>query len=390
MKQARRLKIEERCRRGYVTLFYLGVILLVACMCFAPSRVWAVEDDAETQRAVDAAQASLQQAEADMAILVAEGEDLQSEIDALQHQIDETADLARNAQKEIIAGRESLGKIAAYEYRTDSFSLLLALLLDSQDVSDLMRNLTYLDSIMQYQADEIATQKERSAEFDKLVGSLNFQKDEQVKKLGQLEEKRAQAEQVVVSASSSLQNAQNDQAARIAALKEKANAMAKQGVASEPAIDEGATTPDRGDAVAPDAPVLPNPDPAPPSPAPEPSPSPEPAPDPGVSWSSGIASAYGGSTDSTTPNPGTTATGAVCDDNSMGVAIPLSWPQYWQYYGRTVEISYNGMTVFATVNDCGGMNGGKRVLDLQPGVWKAFGATSCQEWGIRTVSYRFL
>ena len=127
-----------------------------------------------------------------------------------------------------------------------------------------------------------------------------------------------------------------------------------------------------------------------PEPSPDPDPAPSPAPDPGISWSTGIASAYGGSTDPYTPNPGTTANGSVCDDNSMGVAIPMSWPNFRSYFGRTVEISYNGQTVLATVNDCGGMGGGSRSLDLQPGVWKAFGFSSCLDWGLRTVNYRFL
>ena len=74
----------------------------------------------------------------------------------------------------------------------------------------------------------------------------------------------------------------------------------------------------------------------------------------------------------------------------MGVAVPLSWPNARSYLGRQVEISYGGSTVVATVNDLGGMGGGSRSLDLQPGVWKAFGASSCFDWGVRTVSYRFL
>ena len=74
----------------------------------------------------------------------------------------------------------------------------------------------------------------------------------------------------------------------------------------------------------------------------------------------------------------------------MGVAVPKSMPNYRSYFGRTVEIRYGGMTVYATVNDCGSMGGGSRVLDLQPGVWKAFGFSSCRAWGLRTVSYRFL
>ena len=107
-------------------------------------------------------------------------------------------------------------------------------------------------------------------------------------------------------------------------------------------------------------------------------------------WLSGTASAYGGSTDSSTGAVSTTATGARCDDSSMGVAVPMSMPNYRSYFGRKVEISYNGRSVIATVNDCGGMGGGSRVLDLQPGVFKALGFSSCNAWGLRTVSYRFL
>lgn len=109
-----------------------------------------------------------------------------------------------------------------------------------------------------------------------------------------------------------------------------------------------------------------------------------------MGWLTGVASAYGGSSDPYTPNPGITATGAVCDDWSMGVAVPMSLPNYRSYFGRTVEISYGGMTVYAVVNDCGYMGGGSRVLDLQPGVFKAFGFGDCYAWGLRTVNYRFL
>ena len=44
----------------------------------------------------------------------------------------------------------------------------------------------------------------------------------------------------------------------------------------------------------------------------------------------------------------------------------------------------------ATVVDCGDMAGGSRALDLQPGVFKALGFKSCNDWGVREVSYRFL
>ena len=75
---------------------------------------------------------------------------------------------------------------------------------------------------------------------------------------------------------------------------------------------------------------------------------------------------------------------------AVRVAVPKSMPNYRSYFGRTVEIVYGSQTVYATVNDCGPMGGGSRVLDLQPGVWKAFGFSSCRAWGLRTVKYLFL
>ena len=109
----------------------------------------------------------------------------------------------------------------------------------------------------------------------------------------------------------------------------------------------------------------------------------------GAKWHTGLASAYGGSSDDTTPQDTPTATGTMCDDWSMGVAVPLAWGPS-KYYGRRVEISYEGRSVIATVVDCGGMNNGERALDLQPGVFKAFGAKDCDDWGVRKVRYRFL
>ena len=97
--------------------------------------------------------------------------------------------------------------------------------------------------------------------------------------------------------------------------------------------------------------------------------------------------AYGSTSDGTLGEA--TATGAIVTQSSMGVAVSMSMPNYRDYLGRSVEISYGGRTVVATVNDCGGF-GGSRVLDLQPGVWSALGASSCEDWGVRTVSYRFL
>lgn len=377
----------------------LGCLLAALLACglvpFAPRAAGADEVDeaavAEAERAVKEAQGALDGAESNRQDIAADHEALVQQVADLQKRIDETTAQALEAQQEVIDGRAALAKAAVYEYRGGSAQSLVMLLLEAESFDELVRNLVYLSSVVQYQVDEIEAQKERSARFDALMEDLNAQKDEQDRKLAELEEKKVQAEQTVSDASTRLQGAQGEYASMVEELQRKIEEAEAQGSApAEPvAVDESNTNTARpGDQMTDVAP-----DPSP-SPAPDggsgSDPAPEPAPDPGAGWSTGIASAYGGSTDPYTPNPGTTATGAVCDDWSMGVAVPMAWPRYWQYYGRTVEISYGGMTVLATVNDCGYMGGGSRVLDLQPGVWKAFGFSSCNDWGLRTVSYRFL
>ena len=377
----------------------LGCLLAALLACglvpFAPRAAGADEVDeaavAEAERAVEEAQGALDGAESNRQGIAADHEALVKEVADLQKRIDETTAQALEAQQEVIDGRAALAKAAVYEYRGGSAQSLVKLLLEAESFDELVRNLVYLSSVVQYQVDEVEAQKERSARFDALMEDLNAQKDEQDRKLAELEEKKVQAEQTVSDASTKLQGAQGEYASMVEELQRKIEEAEAQGSApAEPvAVDESNTNTVRpGDQMTDVAP-----DPSP-SPAPDggsgSDPAPEPAPDPGAGWSTGIASAYGGSTDPYTPNPGTTATGAVCDDWSMGVAVPMAWPRYWQYYGRTVEISYMGMTVLATVNDCGYMGGGSRSLDLQPGVWKAFGFSSCNDWGLRTVSYRFL
>lgn len=104
----------------------------------------------------------------------------------------------------------------------------------------------------------------------------------------------------------------------------------------------------------------------------------------GPGWKTGVASAYDLDT-----NQGwdATATGVKLSPESVTVAVPES-----QDYllGSVVEIVYNDKVVVATITDTGGFEKYGRALDLAGGVWKAFGATTWGEWGIRTVSYRFL
>ena len=379
--------------KGKATRVFLA--LLLAFSLVGIGAVPAAADPADdTQAAVDAAQATLDEAESRMAQINSEYEQLTAEVAELQTKIDETAAAAMEAQQAMLEGRAALGQVAVGEYRDGSSMGLLGLILDSKNFDELLRNMEYVTQIMSYQADEVAEQKERKRAFDDVSDELNAQKNEQEEALAAQEAKRAEAQSVVKDATARLEGAQEEHAARLAELAAQAEALRKQeeeaAAAAAAAVQESpdANTGDREPVVSDDE---------------GPSGNSGNAGSSGGSgngggsggsseegWLSGVASAYGGSTDPNTPNPGTTSTGAVCDDNSMGVAVPKSLPNYRSYFGRTVEIVYGGQTVYATVNDCGSMGGGSRALDLQPGVWKAFGFSSCRAWGLRTVKYRFL
>lgn len=341
---------------------------------------------------VDEARAALDAAEASMSSIAAEYDALAAEVSELQDRIDETAAEAMVVQQAVIEGRERLGATVAYDYRSGAAMSLLSLILDSASFSELIDNMEYVSQIGEYYAEEVQAQKERRAELEAIGAQLDEQKAAQDEALSALAAKQAEAEAVVASASAQLASAEAEEAARLAALQAAADQMQQtpgsdrgddfvmdpdaNTTGREDVVQGGAQTPSgSGGSGSADSPG---------------SSADQGSSDSGEGWKSGIASAYGGSTDPSTPNPGTTATGALCDDWSMGVAVPMSMPNYRSYFGRTVEIKYNGMTVYATVNDCGSMGDGSRVLDLQPGVWKAFGYSSCRSWGLRTVTYRFL
>ena len=397
--------------KGKATRVFLA--LLLAFSLVGIGAVPAAADPADdTQAAVDAAQATLDEAESRMAQINSEYEQLTAEVAELQTKIDETAAAAMEAQQAMLEGRAALGQVAVGEYRDGSSMGLLGLILDSKNFDELLRNMEYVTQIMSYQADEVAEQKERKRAFDDVSDELNAQKNEQEEALAAQEAKRAEAQSVVEDATARLEGAQEEHAARLAELAAQAEALRKQeeeaAAAAAAAVQESpdANTGDREPVVSDDEGPSDNGGSSGSSGDSGSSGSSGNSGNAGSSggsgngggsggsseegWLSGVASAYGGSTDPNTPNPGTTSTGAVCDDNSMGVAVPKSMPNYRSYFGRTVEIVYGGQTVYATVNDCGSMGGGSRALDLHPGVWKAFGFSSCRAWGLRTVKYRFL
>lgn len=388
----------------------LSVTLAASCSLLVPAAAWGDE--------VEAAQNSLAAAEQQMSQIVAEYDELEQDIAESQQQIDETTGQAMEAQQAMLEGREVVGKVMANEYTNDTLGEMFTLVFQAESFNDFLRRLDYANDVMTAAAEEVQAQKERKAAYEGILGELNTQRDEQQSRLDQLDDKKQEAQRVVDQANASLVNAKAEEAARLQALAEQAAALqAQQEAEQQAAVSEEWDTASRDEAAEqqPAAEAEQQQQPAQTESAPADSgsnasggesasnggssnsgasnnggSSGSTVTDSSTGWQTGVASAYGGSSDPNTPNPGTTATGALCDDNSMGVAIPMSWPNYSSYLGRSVEISYGGMTIVATVNDCGYMGGGSRSLDLQPGVFKAFGFNTCQAWGVRTVSYRFL
>lgn len=378
-----------------ISKLLLATVLAAALICpvFGPGAAWADE--------VSDAQAALDQAEARMTEIQAEYKQIEEEVADLQNQIDEAKEGVMDAQAEVQEGREHLGEMCSEEYKNGQFTLL-TLFLEAQDLGTLLDNLYYMDAMQEAESEEIELQRQREEDFMTAVDDMNAKKDAQMKALAKAEAKSKEAEQVVANASAQLTEAKESaaEAKRLAALQAQARKMAEeQSAASEnaapsaPVQNKEKEEESKGDSEEASKGESGKNDSSDEATPPSTSggnggSSSSEAGDPEAGWRSGAASAYGSKSDGTLG--ASTATGAVVTGSSMGVAVPMSWPNYRSYFGRTVEISYGGRTVFAVVNDCGYMGGGSRHLDLQPGVWKALGASSCFDWGVRTVSYRFI
>ena len=343
---------------------------------------------------VSDAQNALSAAEARMSQIASEHEALVKQAEELQEQIDEATQGVMDAQAAAQAGRNKLGIYATQEYKTGGISLI-KVLLESQSISDLVNNMQYFDAIQEDQARQIAEQKQLEATFNDALDDLNKKKDEQVKAISDAEAKQTEAQQVVAQATAHLSDAQAAaEAARLAELQKQAEALKAQQEAqsqteqssAEESTGAAEKAEESGNSAASNSGNQSSSSSS--SESNSSSSNNSNSSNTSSGWQSGVVSAYGSTSDGTLGAH--TATGAIVSESSMGVAVPMSMPNYRSYFGRSVEISYGGRTVVAVVNDCGGLGGGSRALDLQPGVWKALGASSCFDWGVRTVSYRFL
>lgn len=367
----------------------LSAVLMFGSMWLAaPMRAMADENSnsqiSEAEAQLQDADAVLNEAQAELDSISEEYKQLSAEISAIQDQVNDLASKVLEAQQEMLEGRTALSTTVLNEYRNNTFNTMISVLLGSSDWSELTRNMNYVDQIMSYQANEVAEQKDLKEKFKKVSNELTEQKNQQEVKLAELNQKRTEAMRVVDEASAKVA----EDTERLDELRRQAQqfiwtsthvpAVDAQGDQEKPEGESPEDTANNQQDLSvtqkAEAPVV----------------VPNQTQVDSMGWSSGMASAYGGSSDPWTSNPGTTANGSICDDNSMGVAIPLSWPNRSSYYGRTIEISYNGMTVYGVINDCGNLQNYGRVLDLQPGIFKAFGFQTCQAWGQRNVSYRIL
>ena len=370
------------CLSVFAPLYAIGV----------PETSMEVSDQeiSRAQKSVDESKASLEKAKSRLKDLTDKCDVLENEVKSMQKEIENTADKAKNAQAAMLSGREALSDAILYEYKTDTISAYLEILLGSTNIDELTNNMGYIMQVMDHHSSEIKTQKRLRKELKTITEELDEKMAKHEKKLDEMKSMQDEAQALVDNLASELgaKNKKLKDLKQYAENLRKANEAAAARQAQAKQVSKGAN-PDKNDASQ-SAPVKDTPS----------NDSQQPSQDQGQSsdgndsdssgWKTGAASAYGGSSDPYTGNPATTATGAICDDNSMGVAIPMAWSNYKSLLGHTVMIQYGGKTVYATINDCGGMGGGARHLDLQPGVFKALGFKTCQAWGVRTVRYRIL
>ena len=268
----------------------------------------------------------------------------------LQDQIDANEARLAQVEEELPAKKDAAAKSLRVSYKMQAGSGdLIQLLLSSEDFNEVISTLQYLEKITSHNNAAVEDLAQATDELEQVQSALASQK--------------AQVDSEVQSALASLTEANDARDQYEAQMAAQQAAQVRQAAAQQQATEQqGASSSDsaKSDSSA-------NQD-----------------VETDGEWMCGLASAY--DVDNNTGGTAT-ASGAILTSDSVTVAVPAS-----QYYllGRTVEIRYGGKTITATVTDTGGFASYGRVLDLAGGCWKAFGFSSCYDWGVRAVQYRFL
>ena len=275
----------------------------------------------------------------------------------LQEQIDANEARLAQIEEELPAKKDAAAKSLRVSYKMQAGSGdLIQLLLSSEDFNEVISTLQYLEKITSHNNAAVEDLAQATDELEQVQSALASQK--------------AQVDSDVQSALASLTEANDarDQyeaqiAAQQAAQVRQAAAQQQAPTQQQAAEQQGASGGDSANKSDSSASQDVETD---------------------GEWMCGLASGY--DVDNNTGGSAT-ASGSILTSDSVTVAVPAS-----QRYllGRTVEIRYGGKTITATVTDTGGFASYGRVLDLAGGCWKAFGFSSCYDWGVRAVQYRFL
>lgn len=348
------------------------VSLALGCaLAFAPMPARA-ETSAQVRREVAQLQTQLD----DLTIRIDEGE---QRVAKLKRRVDKLANKSVKLQGQIIADRDRLAQIVATNYKEGSESHLLSVLLSCESLDEFISQIYYAQKVSDWQTDCIVQLNEDKRVLESQIAELDETKEQQEEILVQLAAQHDELDQTIdeLSAKADRLQEEEEEAARRAAeeARRKAEEAARKAEAERLAREQReAEERARQEAIeaAQSAGDV----------------TPTPTQSDASGWITCIASAY---TIADNDPPGSTATssGIPLDESVPTVAMPMSMNPA-RFYGSKIEISYNGMSVIATVTDCGHMGGGSRGLDLTPAVFRAFGFGSADAWGLRQVSYRFL
>ncbi|MCI1665014.1 MAG: hypothetical protein LKI25_01390 [Atopobiaceae bacterium] len=330
---------------GVIAVAVAAALLLVA----APAVAWADEkSDLAAEQSDNSAQIAAAQEKA--TDLANQQDDLQSQLDTVSAQLTDTSSRLSDAQANVAS-------IVDYQYRSGMESGFIDVVLSSTNWDDFVTRVTYgnkvSDSLTQGVADVRSEQDNltsQKSQLEDLIKQMQQNQQDIYDTVQQLQASNAQID-------SRLQQIADDERARQQAEEE---AAAKQ----QASLDSTSTTTDASSSSAPST-------------------AKSSSDQPDGTWERGLASAYDDVGQAT-------AWGPLLDWTTPTVAVPMAWSNYRSFFGRYVEISYGGTTITARCTDCGYMNNGERSLDLSPGCYKALGYSEAEDWGVRTVSYRWL
>lgn len=381
--------------------------------------------------------------------LVDELEQGRAEVDQLNQQINDLADQSIALQGTLIEDRQNLATTVATTYRSGGMPSIIDMLLASEDVDDFVANLYYAQKVADWQAERIRQLKADKLELERTMELIEDSRNErglaldvldttrealqsnidalyaraamledeeraaeearlaEIARQAKLEEERRQEEEAKRQAAAEVarqeearleaerqaaQEQEQEQAATEAARDEVARQQAEEAARQEAQAQAEAQAQEQAERAAAEEQAAAE-RAAQEQAAQEQQAVPEPEQEPvdtssASDWITCIASAYT-IADNDPPGSTATASGIPLDDSVPTVAMPMSMDPA-RFYGSRIQIEYEGMTVIATVTDCGYMAGGARGLDLSTAVFRAFGFYTADDWGLREVRYRFL